>query len=190
MKPQELIAFFGIIEKLKCNTRHSWTSDGRRESVAEHSWRLAVMALLCEDEFDGLDMNKVVKMCLIHDLGEAVTGDVPAFDKTSSDEAQEERAIAWLLSQLPSPYAEEWTILFAEMKEKKSEEARLYKALDNLETLIQHNEADLSTWLKKEHTLNLTYGDENCAWHPYLQALKAQVKQDSIQKINEGKQAL
>ena len=54
------IDFLGKIEKLKCNTRHSWTSSGRRESVAEHTWRLAVMALLCEDEFPELDSNKVI----------------------------------------------------------------------------------------------------------------------------------
>ena len=81
MKPREYIEFLNKIEKLKCNTRHSWTSSGRCESVAEHSWRLSVMALLCADEFPKLDIDKVVKMCLIHDFGEAVTGDIPSFFK-------------------------------------------------------------------------------------------------------------
>ena len=66
MKPREYIEFLGKIEKLKCNTRHSWTSSGRRESVAEHSWRLSVMAMLCADEYPELDINKVIRMCLIH----------------------------------------------------------------------------------------------------------------------------
>ena len=80
------IKFLNVIEKLKCNTRHSWTSSGRHESVAEHSWRLAVMAMLCTDEYPNLDINKVIKMCLIHDFGEAVTGDIPAFLKNEEDE--------------------------------------------------------------------------------------------------------
>ena len=78
MDCQKYIEFLNVIEKLKCNTRHSWTSSGRQESVAEHSWRLAVMAMLCADEYPNVDINKVIKMCLIHDWGEAITGDIPA----------------------------------------------------------------------------------------------------------------
>ena len=70
MNYRDYISFLNTIEKLKCNTRHSWTSCGTRESVAEHSWRLATMALLCSDEYPELDMNKVIKMCLVHDFGE------------------------------------------------------------------------------------------------------------------------
>lgn len=71
MEHRAFIEFLNKIEKLKCNTRHSWTSTGRQESVAEHSWRLAVMAMLCEDEYPDLNISKVIKMCLIHDIGEA-----------------------------------------------------------------------------------------------------------------------
>ena len=98
MQPRKLIEFLNIIEKLKCYTRHSWTSTGRQESVAEHSWRTAVMALLVADEFPDVDINKVVKMCLIHDFGEAITGDIPAFLKTKSDEDKEDSAVVDLLT--------------------------------------------------------------------------------------------
>ena len=80
-------------EKLKNNTRHSWTSSGRHESVAEHSWRLAFMAYFIKDEFPDVDINKVILMCMMHDFGEAFTGDIPAFDKTSDDENTEENVI-------------------------------------------------------------------------------------------------
>ena len=100
MNQREYIKFLNVIEKLKCNTRHSWTSSGRHESVAEHSWRLAVMAMLCEDEYPNLNMNKVIKMCLIHDFGEAITGDIPAFLKTDKNEKDEEKAIESLLTLL------------------------------------------------------------------------------------------
>ena len=61
MKPKELLEILSVAEKLKCNTRHCYTSSGRRESVAEHSWRLALMALLVADEivrrFDNHDIH-------------------------------------------------------------------------------------------------------------------------------------
>lgn len=69
MNCRQYIDFLNAIEKLKCNTRHSWTSNGRQESVAEHSWRLAIMAMLCADEYPALNIDKVIKMCLIHDFG-------------------------------------------------------------------------------------------------------------------------
>ena len=91
MKPAELLEFLAMAEKLKCNTRHSYTSSGRHESVAEHSFRLALMAYMVSDEVPEIDTDKVIRMCLIHDLGEAITGDIPSFEKTDSDEAAEDQ---------------------------------------------------------------------------------------------------
>ena len=90
MKPVELLEILHTAERLKDVTRHSYTSGGRHESVAEHSWRITLMAFLLRDEFPELDMDKVLRMCLIHDLGECFTGDIPAFDKTADDSAREE----------------------------------------------------------------------------------------------------
>ena len=81
MNHADFLSILSVAEKLKCTTRHCDTSTGRRESVAEHSWRLALMAMLLEDEYPNLDINKVIKMCLIHDLGEAFTGDIATFIK-------------------------------------------------------------------------------------------------------------
>ena len=81
MKPEILLAQLHLAERLKNTTRHCYTSSGRHESVAEHSWRLALMAYWISDEFPDLDMDKVIRMCLIHDLGEAFTGDIPVFLK-------------------------------------------------------------------------------------------------------------
>lgn len=185
MKHREYIEFLNVIEKLKCNTRHSWTSSGRHESVAEHSWRLAMMAMLCKDEYPELDIDKVIKMCLIHDLGEAVTGDIPAFVKTQEDEQNEENALLQLLSALPEDMQKEFIALFSEMNERKTPEAKLFKSLDNLEALISHNEADISTWLPNEYELNLVYGKENCEWSEWTRKLREQIKQDSIDKISK-----
>lgn len=184
MEQRQYVNFLNIIEKLKCNTRHSWTSNGRHESVAEHSWRLAVMALLCKDEYPDINIDKVIKMALIHDLGEAVTGDVPAFYKTNADELNETNAIQSLLNNLPSEFQNEFSQLFNEMRTLSSPEAKLLKALDNLEAVISHNEADLDTWIPLEYTENLTYGEKNCEWSSWTKLLRAIVKEDSIKKIN------
>ena len=69
MHPTELLNILHTAEKLKDTTRHCDTSGGRRESVAEHSWRIALMAFFLRDEFPRLDMDKVLQMCLIHRSG-------------------------------------------------------------------------------------------------------------------------
>ena len=94
MRPSELLAALHTAEKLKDTTRHCYTSGWRHESVAEHSWRIALMAFFLRDEFPEADMDKVTRMCLIHDLGECFTGDIPAFDKTAQDESTEEALLS------------------------------------------------------------------------------------------------
>lgn len=185
MKPAEFLDILSIAEKLKCNTRHSWTSSGRHESVAEHSWRLALMAMLVRDEFPELDMDKVIRMCLIHDLGEAFTGDIPTFEKTESDGRKEDEILFNWFHTFPSPYAEELTSLLQEMNERKSDEAKLYKALDNLEAVIQHDEADISTWLPLEYDLQFTYGADKVGFSQYLQSLKAELDRRTRKKIDQ-----
>ena len=183
MEPKEFLAFLGRLEKLKCNTRHSWTSTGRHETVAAHSWRLAVMALLLKNELPGVDMDKVLRMCLLHDIGEAVTGDIPSFEKTEDNEETERQAIAGLLAPLPDGLRGELTELFAEMDALATPEARVYKALDKLEAVVQHNEAPLDTWLPLEYELNLVYGKEQCAFSPYTKALQETLKEACLEKI-------
>lgn len=184
MQQRKYIDFLNLIEKLKCNTRHSWTSSGRQESVAEHSWRLAVMAMLCADEYPDLDINKVIKMCLIHDFGEAITGDIPSFVKTEQNEAEENVAVEKILSRLPEPYYSEIKELFREMNDNQTPEVKLFKALDNLEALISHNEAEISTWLPLEYEENLVYGQKNSDWSEWTKRLKDEIKSDSLKKMS------
>lgn len=187
MDTERLLNILSVAEKLKCNTRHSWTSSGRHESVAEHSWRLALMALLVRDEFPHLDMDKVIRMCLIHDLGEAFTGDIPTFEKTKEDEEKEENVFNEWIESFPSPYREEFIELLREMNDRVTEEAKLYKALDNLEAVIQHDEADISTWLPLEYDLQFTYGADKVAFSPYLKQLKASIDKRTRMKISASK---
>lgn len=178
-----LLQALHVAEQLKNNTRHSWTSDGRHESVAEHSWRVTLMAYFVKDEYPDLDMNRVLLMCLIHDLGEAFTGDIPAFVKTEADEERESALLSQWVSSLPEPFRKEMDELYREMDAQETAEARLYKALDRMETIIQHNEAPISTWLPLEYEKNLVYGKEQCAFSPYTSALQERVKNDCLEKI-------
>ena len=86
MSPETFLAILTRAGRLKTATRHCWTASGCQESVADHSWRMALMALLLskEPEFRELDLDRVIRMCLIHDLGECFTGDIPSFLKTLS----------------------------------------------------------------------------------------------------------
>lgn len=183
MEIRDYLDLMHMLERLKCTPRHSWTSSGRRESVAEHSWRLAMMAYFVQDEFPEADMGKLLCMCLFHDVGEAFTGDIPAFEKTEADGAAEDAALEAWRNSLPAPYRRELTPLFAEMAAQETLEARLYKALDKMEALIQHNEAEISTWIPLEYELNLVYGAEAVAFSAYLKRLRAEINRDCAEKI-------
>ena len=172
MEPRELLNALHVAEKLKDATRHCYTSGGRHESVAEHSWRISLMAYWVSSAFPEADMNKVIRMCLIHDLGEAFTGDIPTFMKTAADERREDDLLSVWVSSLPSPFREEMQALYQEMNERKTVEARIFKAMDSLEALIQHNESDIATWSDNEFELNMHYADDKVAFSPYLRALR------------------
>jgi len=190
MDAKVFIQFMTVMERLKDNPRHSWTSGGRHESVAEHSWRVALMAMLVKDEFPEADMDKVIRMCLIHDIGEAVTGDIPTFEKTGDHEAAERKALDDLISALPAPWPEELRALFAEMEAQETLEAKIYKSLDRMEAIQQHNEADISTWLPLEYELNLTYGVKQAEFSPYLKNLRAEMLEVTKEKIRREKRGV
>ena len=145
------------------------------------------MAYWVSDEFPEADLEKLMKMCLIHDLGEAFTGDIPTFDKTEADEQKEGALLSEWVAGLPQPFADEMRALYQEMEERKTLEARIYKALDNLEALIQHNESDISTWIPLEYDLQMTYGNDKVQFSDYLTKLRDEVRNDSKKKIAENR---
>lgn len=187
MSPENLLEILHLAEKLKDVPRHCLTSGGRRESVAEHSWRITLMAYLVSDEFPEADIAKVMKMCLIHDLGEAFTGDIPTFLKTAEDEKREEELLFKWTASLPEPFGTEMTELYHEMAERRTLEARIYKAMDSLEAIIQHNESDISSWEPHEFDLNRTYAWDKCAFSEFLTELRRAVLEETEEKIAQAK---
>ena len=183
MNPTDLLNALHVAERLKDATRHCYTSGGRHESVGEHSWRAALMAYWVKDAFPEADMDRVIRMCLIHDLGEAFTGDIPTFKKTAADEAREEALLSQWVASLPEPFGTEMADLYAEMAARETLEAKIYKAMDSLEAVIQHNESDIATWEPHEYDLNLNYAWDKVAFSPYLTALREAIKADTAAKI-------
>lgn len=186
MRPATFLDLLHTAGKLKDTTRHCYTPGGRHESVAEHSWRLALMAFWLQDEFPELDMKRVVQMCLIHDLGEAFTGDIPVFDKTADDEEREQQLLSAWVDTMPEPLRTDMQQLYREMTARETAEAKLYKALDGLEALISHNESDISTWEPHEYSLQLTYAEDRMKFSSYMVSLREQIKQDSLTKIADA----
>jgi putative hydrolase of HD superfamily len=174
-----LVEFLRAAERLKTVTRSAYTSQGHPESVAEHTWRLSLMALLVSPEFPDVDFARLIKICLVHDLGEAIGGDIPAPEQarrraagaTAGKAADERRDLVRLLEPLSPALREEILGLWDEYEAAYSAEARLAKALDKLETILQHtqgmNPPDF------DYRFNLGYGREHTAGPPLIAEMRA-----------------
>lgn len=143
------------------------------------------MASLLRHEFPDLDMDKVVNMCLIHDLGECFTGDIPTFVKTDADRAAEDALLDQWVKSLPDELSADIAALYDEMNAQETTEAKVYKALDKLEALIQHNESPLSTWSENEYELNKTYAFDTVSFSDWLTELRKAILEDTVAKIEK-----
>ena len=191
MRHEELagvLDFLRAAERLKTATRSAFTSEGQPESVAEHTWRLCLMALVLAPEFPEADLGRLLRICIIHDLGEAIGGDVPAPEQvrratageSAGKAAEERRDLLQLLEPLPEARRTEITALWDEYEGAATVEARLAKALDKLETILQHNQgrnpADF------DYRFNLGYGRRHTADHPLIVAMRALLDAETEQR--------
>ena len=149
MAPADLdgiLEFLRAAEGLKTHVRSGFTSAGQPESVAAHSWRVCLLALVLRPAFPEVDLARLLSICVVHDLGEALHGDVPAPEQArrlaadpGAGKADAERAdLLTLLAPLPPALRDELAGLWDEYEAAVTPEARLAKALDKLETLLQH----------------------------------------------------
>lgn len=165
------VAFIKQIEGLKSVLREAWTSTGRRESTAEHSWRLALLAGLLVPSFE-VDLGKTLMMCLLHDLGELYIGDISAVSCPDEDAKHmaEAQDVQKILSLLPDRQKEELLALWREYNDNISAEAKLVKALDKAETILQHNQGKNPQSF--DFNFNLTYGKSYFSSDPLLLRLR------------------
>jgi putative hydrolase of HD superfamily len=175
-----MVEFIEGLERLKYQTRHAWTATGRQESIADHSWRVAMFALVLAPELPHIDMHKVVRILLVHDLGEALEGDVSAKLETASNDEKlrrEEAALGELTKPLSAAARSIILDLWREYNDGATPEAKAAKALDKIETIIQHNQgrnpADF------DHAFNLGYGAGLADVEPVLARIREEVDRDT-----------
>ena len=170
-----IIDFIQAAEKLKDTLRSGATSEGRAESVAEHSWRLCLLAMMFGKELAGCDQYRLLKLCLVHDLGEAISGDVPAIHQVADDNrAERERAdLIALCSPLPEDLRQEIIGLWDEYSAAATPEAVLAKGFDKLETMLQHVVGRNAPTF--DYGFNLDYGVAQTARHPLLRQIRVLV---------------
>ncbi|MFF7860614.1 HD domain-containing protein [Pseudomonas monteilii] len=173
------LEFLRQAEKLKSVTRSAHTSTGRRESTAEHSWRLALLALVFEEDLGDVDICKVLKLCLVHDLGEALNGDVPAPEaQAMPDKGMGERQdLLAITSTLEPSMQDNIVALFDEYEAATSPEAKVVKALDKIETILQHTQGDNPPGF--DYAFNLEYGRRYTDAIPFLAALRRTLDEET-----------
>ena len=186
-----ILDFLQSAERLKTTVRSGYTSAGDQESVAEHTWRLCLMALVLAPEFPDVDVAKLVKICIIHDLGEAIAGDVPAPEQarraeagmTGGKSADERRDLLALVDPLPDGPRTEIIALWDEYEAAETPEAKLAKALDKLETILQHTQGQNPPGF--DYRFNLGYGRQHTASPPLIAAIRAVLDQRTEERARE-----
>ena len=174
-----VLEFLRQAERLKTVKRSAFTTSGETESVAEHSWRLALMALVLAPSFPDIDGARLVRMCLIHDLGEAIGGDIPAPEQArrraegalEGKSAAERRDLLTLVDPLPQKLRDDIVGLWDEYETAQTPTAKLAKALDKLETILQHTQGRNPPGF--DYRFNLGYGREHTASPPLIAAIRA-----------------
>jgi putative hydrolases of HD superfamily len=181
--------FLREAEKLKCTLRSGFTSDGRPESTAEHTWRLCLMALVFAGEFENIDVLRLIKLCIVHDLGEALSGDIPAIlqSEGTSKAAQERADLKVLTKALHPTRRAEILALWEEYEAAATPEAIIAKGLDKLETILQHNQGQNPSDF--DYAFNLGYGQKQTAAHPLLAKIRAVLDEETRARA-EGSKAL
>ena len=185
---KKILEFLHIAENLKKLIRHSWLSDGRQESVAEHTWRMSIMFLLIEPHLGiKIDALRTLEMIVIHDIIEALVGDVPAFETFNPAVKQEKirmetQAINQIRATLNNETGEKFYALWHEFEDKLTDEAKVANAIDKLEAQIQHNEADISTWLDIEKDM-LHMMDKHVQFNEFLTTFKNTIVEEGELKL-------
>ncbi len=189
LQPSQLLSFYKQAEKLKLTLRHSWLSDGvRQESVAEHTWMMALMALVLLPKMNvKLDLLKVLKMIILHDLAEAKTADMPVWEGVVNKQQKakaEKEAIDQLLGTLDEQTKQELLEIWEEYEERTSLESKLVKVIDTLDVIVQHNVAPIETWDDNDYLWQLSpLQDSFFDFDIFFRMTKNEIDAWSIKKV-------
>jgi putative hydrolases of HD superfamily len=197
MNAQELtgvLDFLRSAERLKVTHRSGFTSQGQPESVAEHTWRICLMAMVLRPEFPDVDFGRVMEICVVHDLGEALGGDIPAPEQArlaaagqSGKAGQERLDLLELLKPLPEGTRAHITALWDEYEAAATPEARLAKALDKLETIMQHTQGQNPPDF--DYRFNLNYARPHTSGPPLIAAIRQVLDEDTEARARVAEQS-
>lgn len=187
---QKILSFIVEVDKIKSIMRRTLLIDGsRRENDAEHSWHLAIMAMLLTEYADdkNFTLDKVLKMVIVHDLVEIYAGDTFAFDVKGNleKEDKEKQAADKLFGQLPSNQGKQLRKLWEEFDEAKTPEARYAAALDRLQPFIHNLCTEGHTWVLGKVTKEQVYKRSGLAME-VLPALKPWMEEQINDAIKKG----
>jgi putative hydrolases of HD superfamily len=187
---ESIVDVLSLAENLKTEMRHSWLSDGRQESVAEHTWLMSVAAVLISPHLEHpVDLGHTLELITVHDIAEAITGDIPYFEESSRKGTKlvdEARAMDRIRAMLPKVSGDLLVGLWQEYEDCQTPEAKFARALDKLEVQHQHNLADLKTWTEQELRLVYTKMDSECAHDASLRMLLAVIRSRAERKMEQG----
>lgn len=183
------LSFLRAAERLKDTLRSAYTTSGRTESTAEHTWRLSLLAITFADQLSDLDLLRVLKMCVLHDLGEAINGDVPApqQDGAVSKSADERADFVTLIAPLPDEMQADFLELWDDYENGTSREAQVVKALDKIETILQHNQGQNPA--EFDYAYNLHYGKRYTDAIPLANQIREILDRETaahVERLNEA----
>ena len=188
-----LLKFLHLSEGLKNELRNGRTSNEKQESVAEHTWRVSLMVLMFANFLDQkICLEKALKIAIVHDLAEVITGDQPYFVCEGREEVKQEKfekelsAMRYIKSLLPETVGEDLFELWQEYEAGESLEAKFVKAIDKIEAQVQHNEMSYLHWNDYDRKYAPNRLDKYCNYDSFLTKIKALVQEESMQKIADG----
>lgn len=188
---KKILNFINLAENLKIEKRNTRVSTGEHESVAAHSWRVALLVMILGENLDQeINLEKALKMALIHDISEAIVGDLNYAEyeksaklvKTRSE--NEKEAIIKIKQMLPENLGDEISDLWNEFENSQSLEAKFVQAIDKIEAQIQDNEMDLKYWTEYEILSSAKRLCKYCNYDTNLKNFKNLIQKQSKEKIN------
>ena len=163
---RQQIEFLIEIDKIKHVFRKTKLFNGSRyENDAEHAWHLAVMAMvLSEHANEKIDVVKVIRMALIHDIVEIDAGDIIVYDQQNraSAQAKENAAAERIFGLLPDDQKQEFISLWKEFEARQTPEAKFAAAIDRLEPILQNHLTDYHAWRTYGVSSDMLYASN---WH-------------------------
>lgn len=176
------LEFVRRAEQLKDTLRSGYTTYGRTESVADHTWRLTLLVITFADLIPDIDLLRLLKICILHDLGEAVDGDIPVPSQVGmeSKSEKEREDFQSLMEGLPDHLRSEFLSIWDDYEYVQSNEAQAAKALDKIETLIQHNQGSNPAGF--DYSFNLDYGRKYTDAIPAAAKIRALLDADTQAK--------